>query len=1003
MVFASSANNLVTNDNGFLASNIFLRDRQSNTTILVSAAANGPHGGNGDSISACASSNGQFVAFQSQASNLIADDTNGVWDVFVRDVANGITRLASMATNGGSANGVSSDPVMTSDGRFVAFISTAMNLVPDDTNGIADVFVRDMLNQTTTLASVGAVPPSGSTSATTGSLVITPDGRYAAFFSTARGLVPGVTNTSLGEIYVRDLTGGSTIWVSSNATALVRSVMRFNSNPLPGHPAISDDGRFIAFKSGWADVMAAPGGTTPAAVAMRYDAATCETTIVNTNGVPTWSQFDDVFGPEMTPDGRFIALVASNQSPVGVSVQLWDAQTGTNVLVSAALDGSFPTNTVSDSPAVSPDGRFVAFVSNATNLTANAVSNGFHVYLRDMLTSSTQLIDTDTNGVGSFALRAAIPNLSTNGAWVVFSGREGTLVNRDNASPMQVFMRDVTAATSELISARYSDVASQSGNGLSFLSQFSLSDDGRRVVYASAASDLAPNDGNRALDVFLCDVAAGTNLLVSVGVDGNAASGGDSYNPALSRDGRFVMFVSAATNLVADRTNQLANVYLRDLQSGTNALVSVSTNGVSPGNGMSYSPSVSQNGRYVAFSSTAVNLSPGTPSSMTAYLRDMVSGTTLRLTNSVGATLMPSLSSDGRYLAYFGSSAQLWVWDTQLGTRIFTNASAVNAAAISPTGGRLLYTTSTGLFAVDLVTRSNLFSIPTRIPIRNPGAWSADGRSFVFVTGTNALAADGNGTNDVYLCDLDSSSLTLVSIDSNLTAAANGPADLPAISGDGRFVVYRSLATDVVGSMSPVPNLFLFDRFTGSNTLLTAASAVAGLGAWHGKPSLSGDGRLVVFQSLSPSLAPLDLNCASDIFGEALLPWGTVDSDADGLPDLWATHYFGHTTGQLGDLSRPSDDADGDGMTNWEEFLAGTNPLDAASVLRLQIKLLVSASNSVALTWQAVSGKSYRVQFKDSLNDTDWQEAPGANVVGTLGTFTVPADQDVRFYRVTAE
>jgi Tol biopolymer transport system component len=156
VLFSSSANNLVPGDNGQLGLDVFLRDRASNTTVLVSANFSGTGGGNGNSTDGQISTNGRLVAFQSDSSDLIAGDTNGVSDIFVRDLLAGTNILVSVASDGSWGNGASTDPVMTPDGRFVAFISAASNLVPNDTNGISDIFVRDLLNGTTTLVSVGA-------------------------------------------------------------------------------------------------------------------------------------------------------------------------------------------------------------------------------------------------------------------------------------------------------------------------------------------------------------------------------------------------------------------------------------------------------------------------------------------------------------------------------------------------------------------------------------------------------------------------------------------------------------------------------------------------------------------------------------------------------------------------------------------------------------------------------------------------------------------------------
>jgi Tol biopolymer transport system component len=770
------------------------------------------------------------------------------------------------------------------------------------------------------------------------------------------------------------------------------------------HPVISDDGRFIAFKSGWTNGATATGGPGVAAVIIfQYDSLLGTATIISTNGFPAWVQNDDVYGPEMSPDGRFVAFVTTNRSPAGLTVQLWDALAGTNLVVSVAADGSFPTNTISDTPTVTPDGRFVVFISNATNLTGNVVSTGFHVYRRDVQVGTTLLIDVDTNGVGSSNPVTTIPGISADGRFVAFESFDGGLVNGDNNQAFDVFVRDTTGGTTELTSQRAPGLVPQTVDGLSSLSQFCLSDDGGKIVFTSSADDLVPNDFNGTLDVFVFDVAAGTNMLVSAGVDGNPVAG-SSFSPALARSGQLVVFVSNATNLVAGQTNLFANIFLRDLQAGTNALVSVAPDGITPGNGDAATPVISQDGRHVVFVSRASNLATGASASFAnTYLRDLTSGATTLLTNNASINLMPSISADGRYVAYFGSGSQVMVRDTLLGTNIFGTNAAVSAV-VSPSGAHLLYNNATTMNVINLLNRSNLFSIPAKVPVRNPAPWSADGRSFAFVTATNAVPTDTNGTNDVYLCDLLTGSLTLVSINSAHTTSANNVSDWPAVSGDGHFVIYRSFATDIVaGNANPPPNIFLYDRFTGFNSLLTAASPGSTWFSWSAKPMINGDGRIIAFQSWNPGLVVGDLNRVEDVFAGTLSPWGTVDSDGDGIPDLWMMHYFGHPTGQAADLSLAQDDADGDGMSNLEEFLAGTDPTNPASSLLVQIQVQVAAPNNVILNWPAVPGKNYQVQFKNNLNDSVWTEIPGAFVFGTEGSFTVPIDQSRRFYRVMTD
>src|SRR5208282_954674 len=492
VVFTSAANNLVPGGNNFYSLNVFLRDRTSNTTVLVSGNLSGTGGGNGSSIPGQASTNGQFVVFQSDASNLVPNDTNGVTDIFVRDLVAGTTTLVSVSTNGGPANGASTDPVMTPDGRYVAFISSASNLVPGDTNGIPDVFVRDLVAGTNCLVSVGALLPSGSANPVMATPVITPDGRYVAFFSSAINLVSTVPGTSTGEVFVRDRLAGTTTWASTNAATIVSATLGLSGMPAY-HPQLSDDGRYVAFKA---------GSTTPwsAVVILQYDSTAATTTVVNTNGVGWIVDIDDNGGPEMTPDGRFIAF-ARNEGALGSgysSVHVWDSQAAVDTLVSD--DGSgVPTNTTSQAPAISPDGQFVAFLSNATNLVGNAVTSGSHVYLRNLPSGTTQLADVDTNGVGSTDEQLTSLSLSADGRFVAFSSPDGGLVSGDNNRAEDVFVRDLVAATTEMVSQRDATVIPQTADGFSLLSPSSVSADGRWAVFTSPADDLVPNDTNKLL------------------------------------------------------------------------------------------------------------------------------------------------------------------------------------------------------------------------------------------------------------------------------------------------------------------------------------------------------------------------------------------------------------------------------------------------------------------------------------------------------------------------
>jgi hypothetical protein len=688
--------------------------------------------------------------------------------------------------------------------------------------------------------------------------------------------------------------------------------------------------------------------------------------------------------------------VATNPNSACLTIQLWDAQAGTNLDVSVAANGSLPTNSISDSPAVSSDGRYVVFMSTATNLTGNLVSNGFHIFCRDVQAGTTQLIDVNTNGIGSANLVAAIPVMSSNGWCVAFACRDGDLVNGDKHGAFNVFVRNLNSNSTELISQHDPGTNLRTGDGLSFLSPSALSDDGRKLVFTSLSDDLVPNDSNGNMDVFVYDTQSGTNAIASVGIDGNSAAGFSS-SPVMSLNGRFVVFVSTATNLVANDTNGAADIYLRDLEAGTTTLVNVDSNGVVLGTGDASAPAISQDGRYVAF---LCKTNPAL-STVGTFWRDVVPGRTVILNNN--SSQGPSISADGQHVLFLTGSV-LYAWDAQSLSNTFLRIIS-QSAIMSPTGDRLMYRIGTTLNVYNLAGGTNLFSFTGVTSITNSSPWSTDGRFITFVSNAALVPNDTNGTNDVYLCDLQSGALTLVSVDAAHTNSANGASDWSAISGDGHFVVYRSFVTDLVtGNTNPPPNIFLFDRFTGSNTMLTAASPGS---SWtlsrNAKPAINGDGSVVAFQSWNPNLAANDVNRVLDVFAGTLQPWGTVDSDGDGIPDLWMIHYFGHPTGMASDLSLAQDDADGTGMSNLQKYLAGLDPTNPASVLSLQIQAQIPSPNNVTLSWPAVPGKNYQVQFKNDLNDAVWSEIPGATIVGLKGTVSIPAGPSTRFYRVTAD
>lgn len=378
VVFRSSASNLVASDtNGF--PDIFIRDRQTGSTEIVSVDISG-NSGNSGSYGGSVCSGGRYVAFVSSASNLVSGDTNGVSDIFVRDRQTGVTERVSVDSNGNESNGSSNNsggcgnsPNISADGRYVAFFSSATNLVPNDTNAAGDVFVRDRQTGSTEIASVD----SAGTRANAGSGYpsISANGRYVVFPSAASNLVANDTN-GVQDIFIHDRQTGSTIIVSVNSSGSLANGENFD-------PTISSDGRYVAFDSLASNLVSGDtNGVTDAFVHDRQTGITerisMDSAGVQGNGHSRCSRISD--------SGGYVAFqsVASNLVPIdtnGVAdIFTHDRQTGVTERVSVDSAGN---QAWGNAPTISGDGRYVAFESDATNLVMGDTNNVDDAFVHD--------------------------------------------------------------------------------------------------------------------------------------------------------------------------------------------------------------------------------------------------------------------------------------------------------------------------------------------------------------------------------------------------------------------------------------------------------------------------------------------------------------------------------------------------------------------------------------------------------------------------------------------
>ena len=400
------------------------------TTSRVSVSSAGK-GGNALSVESAVSAHGRYVAFASHATNLVRGDTNARPDVFVRDRLAGTTRRVSIGA-GGQADDSSFGPAMSADGRYVAFESEATNLVSGDTNGVRDVFVRDLLAGTTRRVSL----PAGGGQANGHSYIaaISSDGRVVAYVSEATNLVAGDTNETI-DIFVRDRAAGTTRRVSV-ATAGAQA------DGASIRPAISADGRFVAFESDATTLVAGDtNGATDVFVRDRIAGTTSRVSV----GVGGAQAQDGSFAAAVSATGRFVAFVGAASNLVSgdtnaiQDIFVRDRSAGTTSRVSVGAGGQ--ADAASLPPVdISADGRHVSFLSAARNLVVGDTNDQTDVFVRDRTARTTRRASVGVGGqADGFSFDAA---LSADGAHVAFTSVATNLVNGDGNNTADVFVRD---------------------------------------------------------------------------------------------------------------------------------------------------------------------------------------------------------------------------------------------------------------------------------------------------------------------------------------------------------------------------------------------------------------------------------------------------------------------------------------------------------------------------------------------------------------------------------
>ncbi|MEG4809468.1 calcium-binding protein [Microcoleus sp. F8-D3] len=377
------------NNNTNNSDDIFVRDLLTNTTTRVSVDPAG-NPGNDSSYDPSISADGRFVAFQSDAANLVPGDTNNNNDIFVRDLSTNTTTRVSVDSAGNQGNDFSGNPSISGDGRFVAFSSGATNLVPGGTNNDEDIFVRDLSTNTTTLVSVSSSGDRANDYSDFAS--ISANGRFVAFRSWATNLVPGDTNDSR-DIFVRDLLTNTItlVSVSSNGD---------RANDSSSRCSISADGRFVAFSSRASNLV--PGDTNNSDDIFVRDLSTNTTTRVSISSTGNQGN-EDFYTPSISADGRFVTFssLASNIVPgdTNDSEDIFVRDLSTNITTRVSVDSAGNQgNSDSEFPSISANGQKVAFSSFAANLLPGDTNNGPDLFISET-GNAPGVINTPSNNI----------------------------------------------------------------------------------------------------------------------------------------------------------------------------------------------------------------------------------------------------------------------------------------------------------------------------------------------------------------------------------------------------------------------------------------------------------------------------------------------------------------------------------------------------------------------------------------------------------------------------
>ncbi|MBN8739203.1 MAG: hypothetical protein BGP24_09465 [Lysobacterales bacterium 69-70] len=798
--------------------------------------ANGASEGNRQSLSA----NGRYLLFKSEATNFVPGDTNGLADIFVRDSKTSLIRRVNTSSTGEQANGESGDFAMSGNGRYVVFSSLATNLVPNDTNGVRDVFVKDLVTDSTVRVSMHA---DGSQSVLDNEFEgmptsISADGRYVAFLTFER-LLPRDNNIH-NDVYVKDMRTGELDLVS---TASDETISNFRNH----QPYISANGRYVVFASQASNFV--PEDTDIGLDVYIKDRTTRQIRLVSATaaGVRANSSSEK---PVVSADGRYVAFtsyshdLAQPVNPANPDVYIKDLQSG--AVQRAQATGNTLIGGVGNAPALTPDGRYLAFQLSVYTAETGPV---MRLYKRDLTTG--ELTRLDRSSGGPFLLSGGVyaPSISDDGRFV--SGHSSnaniTLFDWNGLQDMFVYDRDYYLAQR----AALDDGVRSNGDSTAPVS----SRDGGRVLYVSNAFTNTNNDSNGVPDAFLFNNGVTTFALPY----GTASLGQNADSPFISADNTWVALRTAQEFFPASDSNGKPDVVMTDPVNFLFFRASTDSSGAQVTAGTVLGPvTLNSNGTLVVFRATDTTLTAGDTNGFEdVFLKN----------RSTNATTMVSTTAAG--VPGNGDSTQSMISDD--GTRVAFASLATNFAPDDTNGVADIYVKQLG--DGSLVRASSAADGTQGNGASSEPSISSDGRYVTFLSAANNLVAgDDNGRIDVFLKDLTTGTVTRLNTSTTGQPGSGGDCTNAAISGNAQwagFVCAQAGLADGVAAGKALA--YVKNLQTGYLHLVSVAPTGAPSNApvAAGPHAVANDGRMV-FSSTANNLVPGDVLNYSDVFRSAV-------------------------------------------------------------------------------------------------------------------------------------